>query len=48
MTSKALLTVAACAFGSAVAFAQSVPPRVPATRYSAKSVLAPVDPLLSR
>ena len=44
MTSKALLTMAACAMGSAVAFAQSQPPRVPATPYTAKSVQAPIDP----
>ena len=44
MTSKALLTIAACAMGSAVAFAQSQPPRVPATPYTAKSVQAPIDP----
>src|SRR5204862_3831187 len=44
MTSKVLLTMAACALGSAVAFAQSQPPRVPATPYTAKSVQAPIDP----
>ena len=44
MTSKVLLTTAACALGSAVAFAQSQPPRVPATPYTAKSVQAPIDP----
>ena len=44
MTSKAVLTMAACALGSAVAFAQSQPPRVPATPYTAKSVQAPIDP----
>ena len=44
MTSKALLTAAACAMGAAVAFAQSEPPRVPATPYTAKSVQAPADP----
>ena len=44
MTSKALLTTAACVLGSAVAFAQSLPPRVPATPYTAKSVQAPIDP----
>src|SRR5688572_2186753 len=41
---KALLTIAACAIGSAAAFAQSLPPRVPATPYTAKSVQAPIDP----
>ena len=40
---KALLTIAACAIGSAAAFAQSLPPRVPATPYTAKSVQAPID-----
>jgi gluconolactonase len=44
MTSRALLTSAAFAIGSAVAFAQSLPPRVPATPYTAKSVQAPADP----
>jgi len=41
---KALLTIAACAIGSAAAFAQSLPPRVPATPYTAKSVQGPIDP----
>jgi len=44
MTSKAPLTIAACAIGSAVAFAQSAPPRVPASPYTPKSVQAPADP----
>ena len=44
MTSRVPLTMAACAIGSAVAFAQSLPPRVPATPYTAKSVQAPIDP----
>ena len=44
MTSKAPLTIAACAIGSAVAFAQSTPPRVPAEPYTPKSVQAPADP----
>ena len=44
MTSKVLLTTVACALGSAVALAQSQPPRVPATPYTAKSVQAPIDP----
>jgi gluconolactonase len=44
MTSKALMTMAACAVGTAVAFAQSQPPRVPASTYTARSVQAPIDP----
>ena len=44
MTSKAVLTIAACAIGSTVAFAQSLPPRVPAVPYTPKSVQAPADP----
>jgi gluconolactonase len=44
MTSKALLTMAACAMGSAAAWAQSLPPRVPATPYTARSVQGPIDP----
>ena len=44
MTSKALLTMAACAIGPAVVFAQSQPPRVPATPYTPKSLQAPADP----
>jgi gluconolactonase len=44
MKSRVLLTVAAGAIGSAVAFAQSQPPRVPATPYTPKSVQAPADP----
>jgi len=44
MTSKAVLTIAACAIGSTVALAQSLPPRVPAVPYTPKSVQAPADP----
>jgi gluconolactonase len=44
MTSKVFLTVAACAAGTMVASAQSLPPRVPAVPYTPKSVQAPADP----
>jgi gluconolactonase len=44
MTSKSLLTMVACAVGSAAAYAQTQPPRVPATPYTPKSLQAPADP----
>jgi gluconolactonase len=44
MTSRLLVTMAACALGSAVAFAQNQPPRVPAAPYTPKSLQAPADP----
>ena len=48
MTSKALLTAAACAMGAAVAFAQSEPPRVPEQRSSMRERFGIVARVLIR